>query len=451
MPEYPCTLWHCNLGVGDGQDMASRGYLRSLLDREYKNVVISPRGSTINHFNDPELEPFREIFGFPEKFRAKIKRVEAGDPRIGTQWKNQEPQTFPPPVHAPKNSATITWDAKAAVGDVDQDYYEEHPDELGTKWSPKNELLVLHYDPGQLARSRDALMREGADIPIVGITAWEPDRIPQAIAQQLSDLDLLIVPSAHTARAFCKSGLDPECPLRVVPHTLGIEPLTSAEANNASLSKRNRYGFYTIGTDIPRKNLRGLVAAYFKAFAPNFDLVSLLIKTSGEDKVLQQLVREGYEQSGVGRIKSRPNISLYGQRWEAQKIRALHNQGHCWVDAGRGEGFGLGQIEAAAMGNPVITTGWGAAPEHLSQPGVMVTSIPYTLTGVDPEMAKIGVYREDQQWADPDLDALADAMRSAALERRAKSLSQARLIGETFSLREVGRKLSQALDSAKEG
>jgi len=448
MPEYPCTLWHSSFGVGDGQDMASRGYLRALMEVGYEHVVVSPRGLPREFHFAAEYEDFRPIFGFPEKFVKKLKRVEPGDPRIGSKWEHLEPMTIPPPAHAPKKAATITWDAIVQEGEIDNDYYHDHPEELGTDWTPRNELIVLHYDPGQLARARDAIAIEsGGEVPVVGITAWETSGVPPAIAQQLSDLDLLIVPSSHTARAFRGSGLDVDCPIKVVPHTLGFHPLTDAEATRASRAAHRQYRFYTIGTDIPRKNLRTLIAAFCHAFYPSFEQVKLIIKTSLDAARARKLIREGVELFGK---PCNPSVVVFGEKWSDAQIRQLHDQGNCWVDANRGEGFGLGQVEAAAMGNPVITTGWGAAPEALDFPGVMVVKTEYTMRPVDDEMANIGPYRGDQLWADPEVNSIVDAMRTAAVERWPKSLSQARAVGERYSRRKIGETLARALEGAKD-
>jgi glycosyltransferase involved in cell wall biosynthesis len=434
----PITYWFSGLGVGDGQDMATRGYLRSLMAVGYEHVLINPRGSQLGFVD--ELEEFRSLLSYPKACEPNILRVAPGDPRIGEEWKHFEA------CATAVGGVMVDWDSVIAEGMVDQDYYHDHPEERGAQFTPKPEMLVMHFDPGQLARARDALAREaGGELPIVGITAWEADSLPKALVQQLSDLDMLIVPSVHTGKAFRKSGLDPEVPIKIVPHALPWPVLQDAEATAAASRHSSRYTFYSIGTDIPRKNLRGLIAAYCRAFQHDSSKVGLVIKTSGDTAALEQLYQEGVEQSGVGGLP----IALYGARWSDERIRQLHLSGHCWVDATRGEGFGLGQLEAAAMGNPLITTGWGAQTEIIDIGGVMGMRVPYNWQAVPAEMAKIGVYREDQKWADPILDELVDGMRQVALDRWPKSAAQARNIAEHYSPAVVGKALSKALKDAK--
>lgn len=451
--EYPVTLWQSTLGTGDGQDMATRGYLRALMEIGYEYVVVLPRGSHVEHLDEPWVQPFLPILGYPKKFDAPpLKRIQEGDPRIGKPWKHLEDAServlqVPAPTHAPAGTPPTKWDTRVAVGEVDQDYYREHPEERQPRGKARTELLVVHVDPNRLARTRDQLARDSqGEVPIVGITAWEADRVPAALAQQLSDLDCLIVPSDHTARAFRKSGLDPECPVRVVPHALTMPRLSDEEYSKSVNNPSTRYVFYTVASDIPRKNLRGLIAAYCRAFAPRFENVGLVIKTGGDKDALKALYNEGCE---LGSTRVWPKIALYGDRWSDEKIRQLHLQGNCFVSATRGEGFGLGEAEAALMGNPVVSTGWGAVPEVLDLPGMMLTKVGYDLVAVDEDMSAYGAYAPDQQWAEPHIDELADAMRRCAVERWPKSLAQARVLEKTYSLKRVGGKLASALKVAK--
>ena len=48
-----------------------------------------------------------------------------------------------------------------------------------------------------------------------------------------------------------------------------------------------------------------------------------------------------------------------------EEVDDLHRRGDCYLSLSRGEGWGLGAFDAAAWGNPVIVTGWGAAAEFL--------------------------------------------------------------------------------------
>jgi glycosyltransferase involved in cell wall biosynthesis len=438
MPEYPITIWHSTLGCGDGQDHATRGYLRSLMSVGYEHVVINPRGT---YQSTDDLEDIDPLMSYPKKYRQEIIRVKEGDPRIGKKWPNIESGMPSMALGSTTEMMAFSWDNTIQAGDRDHDYYKSHPEEANSKWVPKAELFVCHYDPGQLARSRDAVARDTeGEAPIVGITAWEPDRIPMATAQQLSDLDMLIVPSQHTADSLRRSGLDEACPIRVIPHCLSTPIITEEEIKNRTA----RYLFYTIGTDIPRKNLETVIAAYLLAFKDiHYEGVGLVVKTNGNIGQCESLKHRALERAGLTYM---PRIPVIGKRLSDQEIRMLHVQGDCWVDATRGEGFGLGVAEASIMGNPIITTGWGAQTEIIGNQ----LYIDYEMEPVDDSMAGFGPYNSSQKWADPKLESLIDCMKLTFRYRTNKSLDLAKTAFEMYSPQSIGKCISEALNEAKE-
>jgi glycosyltransferase involved in cell wall biosynthesis len=286
----------------------------------------------------------------------------------------------------------------------------------------------------------------------------------------LSELDLIIVPSEHTARAFRESGVATK--LEVVPHSFDSNIWSKPKMGELRKPGADKYVFYAIATPIERKNLKGLMKAYFAAFEGRKD-VQLRIKSIGERSALERLARESLEESGVDNI-NRPPIKLFTGEWSTEKIRAFHLDGDCCVSADRGEGFGLVPFEAKLCGSRVVTTGWGAAREFLEQPGVAGTKIvgdgpyrgysetavhmtsgqdilvPYNLVPVS-GMYGIGCYAPDQKWADPEHDALVEAMRKAADQRLGPDLEAWDRLNERYGVDAVGRQLSELLlESRKE-
>jgi glycosyltransferase involved in cell wall biosynthesis len=278
----------------------------------------------------------------------------------------------------------------------------------------------------------------------VGLTAWETSHIPRSIAIVLSELDWIIVPSNHTRQALERSGVG--CPISVVPHTFDATLWPRPTPEEMHHRSDGRFVFYAIATPIERKNLLGLVVAYYRAFNAD-DNVVLRIKTNMDAAQAQKLLDKAAS-IGVGDVaRDRPLVKLYPGQWSTEKIRAFHLDGNCFVSATRGEGFGLPEMEARLCGRPVITTNWGAAPEVVaSTPGQQFVEAtggsggPYrvvesglllgrvTQAGTEhvrmvsayevpvEGMYGIGCYEPDQKWADPDPVALAAAMRAAYTE-----------------------------------
>ena len=61
-----------------------------------------------------------------------------------------------------------------------------------------------------------------------------------------------------------------------------------------------------------------------------------------------------------------PAIRLVPGTKTDRDIGALHHRGDCFVSLCRSEGWGLGAFDAAAYGNPVVTTGFGGHSDYLA-------------------------------------------------------------------------------------
>jgi hypothetical protein len=87
------------------------------------------------------------------------------------------------------------------------------------------------------------------------------------------------------------------------------------------------------------------------------------------------------------------------------------------VSLARGEAFGIPMLDAACVGNQVISTGWGGQMDFL--PPHLTTYIPWRWT---PVMQAYTHFSGHQLWAEPDLMACVEAMRDlAAGGRRPKA------------------------------
>jgi glycosyltransferase involved in cell wall biosynthesis len=188
----------------------------------------------------------------------------------------------------------------------------------------------------------------------------------------LNRYDRVLVPSRFNAAVFKSSGVT--APLFVVPH---IARPAQPPAVPARPGSDGRFVFYLIATWTSRKAILDAVSAYLTAFTAD-DAVALLIHTTAEDHVASaRLARHGQPMTGrdastwftlanalAGRRRA-PDITLSTSRLTRAEVDALHAQGDCFVCLSRGEGWGLGAFDAAAVGNPVIVTGWGGTVDFL--------------------------------------------------------------------------------------
>lgn len=275
--------------------------------------------------------------------------------------------------------------------------------------------LVLHYDtPDELA---NVLRRD--DTRSVAMSALDADRIARWAAVGISrQFERLIVPSKHSEDAALHAGV--KIPIRRVPQCVGPHlwevPLPVVHKAEGA------YVFYFIGSWHPRKNPEGVLRAYCRAFPTPEPGVCLNLKLTAPDPIrlkVLDVVREEAEAHGGAPLPddwTRPDVVVQVGLLSEKEIRELHAWGDCYVSAHRGEAWGVAMFEAAALGRPVIATGWSGCLEYLSEArGDKL--VPYTLAPVT-GMGTVTQYGPDQHWAEPDLAAMSAAMQAAAAERR---------------------------------
>jgi len=459
---FPVTLWYSTLGMGDGHDYATRGYLRALMQVGFSGLRIPPSISTsvlmLDEEADPDITQFASLTRPPVEMRMKpMTLIKAGDPRIGTTkvipGTDMRGESKPMEVKITEGSIDL---------DVEQEYMSKEVQEVRS--------VVIHHDPASIARHFTTLTKQGRPdkVGYVGVTVWETSHIPEAVAVILNELNGLVVPSEHTQQAFLASGVDID--IDVVRHT--FDPKRWSEPTEAELERpkgREKYVFYAIATPIERKNLRGLIRAYFKAFEGRQDVI-LRVKTSGQKAEIAEVAKQALEESGINAGR-RPPFKVFSGNWATEKIRAFHLDGDCYVSACRAEGFGLCELEAKLCGSRVITSEWGAAKEFIEYQEVThldpMTGNPYrapigheATTGQDvlvpcklidvDNMYGIGCYETDQQWADPDEDALVAAMRRAARERLGPDREAWGRLRRELAYEKIGAELGAVILRARE-
>jgi hypothetical protein len=130
----------------------------------------------------------------------------------------------------------------------------------------------------------------------------------------------------------------------------------------------------------------------------------------------------------------------------------LHRGGDCYLSLSRGEGWGLGAFDAAAWGNPVVVTGWGAAPEFL--PGGYPYFVEYDLIATTSDSSDaLWQPRPGERWAKARVSHGATLLRHV-YEHRAEAeawgrRSQSHVLGNFDSI-SVTRQLVAAVDPQRQ-
>jgi glycosyltransferase involved in cell wall biosynthesis len=106
--------------------------------------------------------------------------------------------------------------------------------------------------------------------------------------------------------------------------------------------------FYTIGNvNDPRKNIKDLIRAL--EHCPG---ARLLIKAT----CLQNVKID------------HPQVTVINGLISDEQMENIHNKGHCYVNCSHSEGVGMGAVEAAMRGKPVIITDYGGLKEYVRTP-----------------------------------------------------------------------------------
>ena len=163
---------------------------------------------------------------------------------------------------------------------------------------------------------------------------------------------------------------------------------------------------FDFGSSYHRKNPYGAIRAFAKAFSdkPNAMLVFKTMSAKRYPVRVAELESLARELDIADRFKMIsnyiPEADLYG----------LTNACDCYLSLHRGEGFGLGVAEAMSLGKPVVVTDYSATTEFCNSENSI--PIPFKMIPVRRDQIDNSAYNDVKEWADPDIDAAAQALQS---------------------------------------
>jgi glycosyltransferase involved in cell wall biosynthesis len=322
--------------------------------------------------------------------------------------------------------------------------------------------IVVHATPDTwVHRLRD----EPPGIPIVGSTVWETSALHPIWTAACNRVDEVWVPSRWNAEVFRASAVT--TPVAVVPHCIEPPDLAAIAPLAIDGVSDDTFVFYSVFHWTERKNPEGLLAAYLAAMTGVRD-VALVVKThferprwvrgaGGEEPPGAAPGPDDAEraQLEIAAFKRKMNLPHYPRivaltgTLDRERLQALHRRGDAFVLLQRAEGWGLPHFEAAAMGKPVVTTGFGGPNEFLAADGAYLVG--HTLRPVW-GMEWSFFYGANQRWAEPDLDQAIDLMRRVYADRREAAERGARArerIARHFTRAAVGPHMVDRLEALR--
>lgn len=228
--------------------------------------------------------------------------------------------------------------------------------------------------------------------------------------------------SGHCIDALGKGGFKKG---KLLPYFHGVNP----EIFNPDISIKKKifpgkFKFLTVGASQPRKNTRGLIDIYCKAFNRSNDVV-LIIKDY--DYGQRQWILEYLAQ--LRKNKTNPEIVYMYENWVHEEIADLYRnvaEEGAYISVHHAECFGLPVLEAACCGIRAGVTGWGGPKDFIDE-----YLFPYKLMPSKFHYYE-GFYEKGVKplWAEPDPDSVIRWMRKVykekpnkqALSKRAYSL-----------------------------
>lgn len=240
------------------------------------------------------------------------------------------------------------------------------------------------------------------DRPTVGVWWWEVDPFPaEEWRESLAWLDEIWV-----GTEFIRGLVEPhvDVPVWVFPVPVSVprldEPLPRAHFGFADDETVFLYVWDYHSTEA-RKNPSGLVDAYRRAFPEGSPHKTRLVLKCINHENLPE-ADEKVRLAAAGR----DDITFIDRFLSAREKNGLLELCDCYVSPHRSEGFGYTPAEAMLLGKPVVVTAYGGTTQYTDE--TVAQMVPWTPSRVGRGAAP---YPPDGTWADPDLDALAEALR----------------------------------------
>jgi glycosyltransferase involved in cell wall biosynthesis len=246
-------------------------------------------------------------------------------------------------------------------------------------------------------------------------TMFEATRVPPQWARLSRKHDLTIVPLESSRQAWLASGAPPEqvrvCQQGVNPemYHAGVEPLVLQDAGGQTL-ERYRVRFLNVSALIPRKNVMGLLHAWFQATRPGDDAVLIMLLTPHARWQLENFQSDfAALQKELGKtLCDVAPIHFIFEPLDHREMPRLYAAATQYITLSRGEAWCMPLIEAAASGLELI------APRYLLETGYFDESNAHLLPNVQVPAAFEG-RRADlfagAQWWEPDAAVAAKVIR----------------------------------------
>lgn len=220
-------------------------------------------------------------------------------------------------------------------------------------------ITIVHLTPDLIPQYQEK------GIYTISHLFWETDSLPKEWITPLNNIDEIWTGSSKMSEMIKASGVTTPCYFFPQPINTG---LAEESIDPFVFTFPKDFVFYTIGQWIDRKNMKGLLRAYWKAFEGK-DNVSLLLKTyrvNYTDSEYKLIKNDIIEWKNELKLKHFPKVLLTKNLLTENQISKLHLLGDCYVSPSSGEGWNRPLQEAALFGNPIVSADNGGITDYLT-------------------------------------------------------------------------------------
>lgn len=261
--------------------------------------------------------------------------------------------------------------------------------ELKNKQSEQFDLVIHHVLPSEYVKY--------PNVKNVGVLELETPSLNNYLwIKNIRLMDEIWFPTYGLVKAYEKSIPN----IKKFPHSTDIKKIKETHFKQIP-ELSNSYNFIFVGENNTRKNIEGLINAFYSEF-DYYEDVNLVIKTN---KGLDLNSIWNKTRKTLGRRK---NIFLIDKYEEEAAIYNLMKNCHCFVMPSRGEAWCYPAMEACALGLRVIYTN-GIGIEEYCRNGLKINSQIEQCYGVEDAVSDL--YTCNDVWCEPDIRSLRSHMR----------------------------------------
>ncbi|MDR3415640.1 MAG: glycosyltransferase family 4 protein [Nevskia sp.] len=235
--------------------------------------------------------------------------------------------------------------------------------------------------------------------------AWELDQPPADWLPLLDQYGLILARSHFLVSLFAGRC---SAPVRYFPTGVAIEAHPDAASVRTRLAIPQDafvvYSNFDYDSSMSRKNPAGALRAYFAAFE-NDSRAHLILKVAGGKG------RPPGVEPLLSRARAASNVTIVDQRLPYAEVLGLMDAADVYLSLHRGEGLGLGTLEAMSLGKPAVVTGWSGVMDFVDESNaVPVRFVRTPVVDVHPEYRPMRTAVE-AMWAEPDVGHAARMLR----------------------------------------